>query len=160
MFRLAWLCCAALCGSLCCVWALSVARQFHDIHQLNPGPEHRRGMGSGTSTSSSTSSSKSAGAAVVGRPPFPLFERVLVPIHPSSIRHPSLVVKEDLPPCQGHSIVEQFLTVPVETGGVAGEPQACLQALLFGGAPHESEETQAPRIQSAERDQAPGVETR
>ena len=29
----------------------------------------------------------------------------------------------------------------VETGGVAGEPQACLQALLFGGAPHEVEET-------------------
>ena len=52
---LAWLCCAALCGSLCCVGALSVARQFHDIHQLNPGPGHRRG----TSTSSSTSSSRS-----------------------------------------------------------------------------------------------------
>ena len=48
----------------------------------------------------------------------------------------------------------------VKTGWMAGEPQACLQALLFGGAPDAAQETQAPRIQSAERVQASGVETR
>ena len=44
----------------------------------------------------------------------------------------------------------------VETGGMAGEPQAGLQALLLGGAPHAAQETQTPLIQSAERDQASG----